>query len=265
MKIKSRNLLATVIIVNYNNAKFITPCLKSIFNQKYKKIEIIVVDDQSTDNSIKILKKFQKKIKIIKTDKKIGKGSFNQMYGYLCGLKRSNGHVVFFLDSDDYFKKDKIYKIMNDFKKNKELKIIYDLPIKKFLNKEVKIYNKNISSKNYWPYIPPTSCIAIKKKELIKIYNLVNFKLFPDIWLDFRIGIVAKYIWNDLNIKNEHLTYYRQSEQNISSNFVFLSSNWWKRRKEAHSYMKYFLLKNKIKYKKNYDYFITSIVNFFIL
>ena len=165
MKIKSRNLLATVIIVNYNNAKFITPCLKSIFNQKYKKIEIIVVDDQSTDNSIKILKKFQKKIKIIKTDKKIGKGSFNQMYGYLCGLKRSNGHVVFFLDSDDYFKKDKIYKIMNDFKKNKELKIIYDLPIKKFLNKEVKIYNKNISSKNYWPYIPPTSCIAIKKKE----------------------------------------------------------------------------------------------------
>ena len=123
---------------------------------------------------------------------------------------------------------------------------------------------KNISSKNYWPYIPPTSCIAIKKKELIKIYNLVNFKMFPDIWLDFRIGIVAKYIWDDLNIKNEHLTYYRQSEKNISSNFVFLSSNWWKRRKEAHAYMMYFFLKNKIKYKKNYDYFITSIVNFFI-
>lgn len=264
MKIKSSHLLATVIIVNYNNAKYIIPCLESIFNQKYKKIEIIVVDDQSTDNSIEILKKFQKKIKIIRTDKKIGKGSFNQMYGYLCGLKRSNGHVVFFLDSDDYFKRNKIYKIMSDFKKNKKLRIIYDLPIKKFLNKKVKIYNKNISSNNYWPYIPPTSCIAIKRTELIKIYNLVNFKMFPDIWLDFRIGIVAKYIWDDLNIKNEHLTYYRQSEKNISSNFVFLSSNWWKRRKEAHAYMMYFFLKNKIKYKKNYDYFITSIVNFFI-
>ena len=64
MKIKTSNLLATVIIVNFNNAKFITPCLESIFKQNYNKIEIIVVDDQSTDNSIDILKRFKKKIKI---------------------------------------------------------------------------------------------------------------------------------------------------------------------------------------------------------
>ena len=264
MKIKTSNLLATVIIVNFNNAKFIAPCLESIFKQNYNKIEIIVVDDQSTDNSIEILKRFKKKIKIIKTKKKIGKGSFNQMYAYLCGFKKSYGEVIFFLDSDDYFVKNKMSKIMKDFEKNKNLKIIFDLPIKKFEKKKIKIYNRNISFKNYWPYIPPTSCISIKRKYFMKIFNLVNFKYFPNIWLDFRVGIVAKHIWKNLSVKNEHLTYYRQTKKNISSNFIFLTSNWWKRRKEAHSYVEYFFLKNKIKYKKNYDHFLTSIIYFFI-
>ena len=65
-----KNLLATIIIVNFNNKKYLLKCLKSIFKQKYKKIEIIVVDDQSTDDSIKLLYKIKNKIKIIKTKKK---------------------------------------------------------------------------------------------------------------------------------------------------------------------------------------------------
>ena len=264
MKIKTNKLLATVIIVNFNNARFITPCLQSIFRQNYKKIEIIFVDDQSTDKSMEVIKKFKKKIKIMQTDKKMGKGSFNQTYAFLCGFNKSKGDVVFFLDSDDYFAKNKVKKIINDFEKNNKYKIIFDLPIKKFFKKEIKINKKNLSFRNYWTYIPPTSCISIRRKYLSKIFKLVDTKLFPDIWLDFRIGIVAKYIWNNLNIKSEHLTYYRQLETNISSNFNFLSVNWWRRRKEAHSYIKFFFIKNKIRYIKNYDYFITTIVNFFI-
>ena len=55
-------LTATILIANYNNAKFIKKCLTSILNQSHKKIEIIVIDDCSTDNSIQVLKKFKKKI-----------------------------------------------------------------------------------------------------------------------------------------------------------------------------------------------------------
>ena len=83
-----RNLLATIIVVNFNNKKYLPKCLKSIFLQKYKKIEIIVVDDQSTDDSIKLLNKIKNKIKIIKTkgdkiqhlsfDKIEGKGFFTK-------------------------------------------------------------------------------------------------------------------------------------------------------------------------------------------
>ena len=129
---------------------------------------------------------------------------------------------------------------------NKNKKIIFDLPIKKFSKKEVKVYNKIFLNNNYWPYIPPTSCISIKRDYFNKLFHLINFKFYPDIWLDFRIGIVAKYILKDLIILNNHLTYYRQTNTNVSSNFKHMSFNWWKRRKEAHSYIKYFFSKNNI-------------------
>ena len=52
MKIEISNSLATVLIANYNNSKCIEKCLTSVINQNYKKIEIIVVDDNSSDNSL---------------------------------------------------------------------------------------------------------------------------------------------------------------------------------------------------------------------
>ena len=57
---------ASVIVINYNNAKYIDKCIKSLISQSYKNIEIIFVDDNSNDNSLTIVKKYKKKIKIIK-------------------------------------------------------------------------------------------------------------------------------------------------------------------------------------------------------
>ena len=69
MKIQ-QNKLASIIIVNFNNSKLLNECLNSALNQTYKYKEIIVVDDYSTDNSLKILNKYKKKIKVIKNKKK---------------------------------------------------------------------------------------------------------------------------------------------------------------------------------------------------
>ena len=55
------NPLASIIIANYNNAVYLEKCVGSILQQNYKKIEIIVVDDNSKDNSLKILKLYKKK------------------------------------------------------------------------------------------------------------------------------------------------------------------------------------------------------------
>ena len=82
--------------------------------------------------------------------------------------------------------------------------------------------------------------------------------------MDFRLAIYLIYIKKNFFVLEKNLTFYRQSTNTVSSKFQFLSNSWWERRKQAHNYVKYFLKKNKIDYKKNLDYFLTSIVNKFL-
>ena len=61
--------LASIIVVNYNNAKYLKYSISSAINQSYKNKEVIVVDDKSTDNSIKVLNSYKDKIKVIRIKK----------------------------------------------------------------------------------------------------------------------------------------------------------------------------------------------------
>jgi glycosyltransferase involved in cell wall biosynthesis len=142
MKIKNSNLKASVLVANYNNSKFIDKCIKSIINQTYNNIEIIFIDDRSTDNSLKVAKKYSHKIKLISQKKKSGIGCYDQISTYYEGFKKSTGDIIFFLDSDDYFRKEKISILMNKFKNDAKIDILNDLPIKKFIKKTLFIKRK---------------------------------------------------------------------------------------------------------------------------
>ena len=262
-KVKLKNLKASVLITNYNNDKYIKNCVSSLLKQTYKNIEIIFHDDYSSDSSIKIIKNY-KKIKVIKNKKRSNVGSFNQIKGYKRAFKKSTGDIIFFLDSDDFYKFNKIKKIVKIFKNNTNISTIFDLPIFYYTKKKIYKKIKNPILENYWPYIAPQSCISMRREEFKKVLNKINFNLFSDILMDFRIALYTKQISNNSTIINENLTYYRQSPKMVSSKFKFLSAPWWKRRKQAHNYVKYFFKKNNILYQKNLDYFLTFMVNLFI-
>ena len=254
---------ASVIIINYNNAKYVDQCIRSILLQSYKNFEIIFVDDNSQDNSLEVIKKYKKKIRIVKKKNKIGKGSYDQMFGFFEGFKKSKGEIIFFLDSDDFFHKNKLLSVMNKYNKNKNCKILYDLPIKKFNNSSTYVKLKKFYLLgNFWPYFVPTSCISIRRNFFLKLFKKINFKLFPNIWFDFRVGLSGIYLYNQYNFVDKNLTYYRQINNNISSNFKHLSKNWWMRRLEAHNFVKFFFKKHKIKYKKNFDFYLTYFMNY---
>ena len=89
----------------------------------------MIFDDKSTDRSLKILEPYNNKIKIIKNKKKKFKsGPLNQIYGILKLFKKSKGEIIFLLDGDDSFKKNKLSFIFNLFKKNKNLDFVQDVP-----------------------------------------------------------------------------------------------------------------------------------------
>ena len=108
--------LVSVIVPVYNMEKYLEKCLKSIIDQTYKKIEIIIVNDGSTDSSIEICNKFKEndnRIKII-TKKNAGLGMARNT-----GLENANGEYVYFIDSDDYIEETLIednIKLIKEYK-----------------------------------------------------------------------------------------------------------------------------------------------------
>ena len=253
---------ASIVIANYNNSNFIEECINSLKSQTYKDIEIIFFDDNSKDNSINVIEKFSN-IKILQNKTQTKYGSLNQINAFKKSIEISTGDIIFFLDSDDYFKKDKIEKIINFFLKNNEKKIVFDFPIILKKNKKINIKKKNNFFNTYWGYIHPTSCISIRKEFINELFeNIVNEK-FTDIWLDLRILLFSKYI-NKYNVIEENLTFYRQYEGNVSSKFKKFNKFWWKRRSQAHDYFFNLMKLNNINTKKNLDFYVTKLVNKFI-
>ena len=100
----------SVIVPIYNTAKYLENCLDSIVNQTHKELEIILVDDGSTDESGKIADTYTKKDKRIKV---IHQKNAGQSAARNHGLKSVTGDYVSFIDSDDFITSDTLEKLYN--------------------------------------------------------------------------------------------------------------------------------------------------------
>jgi glycosyltransferase involved in cell wall biosynthesis len=90
--------LVSVIIPTYNRASFLTHAIESVLRQTYKNIEIIVVDDGSTDNTKVVIDSFKGKVQYIFTENNKGPAHARNT-----GMKAANGKYIAFLDSDDEY------------------------------------------------------------------------------------------------------------------------------------------------------------------
>ena len=114
----------SIIIPMYNSEKYITKCIDSIIESKCNSYEIIIIDDNSTDNSVELCRKYNNKnIKIITN---VGSGVSSARN---TGIKESIGEYIIFIDSDDYITKDIMSYIDGITKENK-----YDIFISRFLS-----------------------------------------------------------------------------------------------------------------------------------
>lgn len=95
--------LISVIVPVYNVEKYLSRCLESLVNQSYDNIEIIVVDDGSTDNSPQIIKKFLNKNDNMRVITQVNQGV---SVARNTGLKNAKGKYIMFTDGDDYVDKD---------------------------------------------------------------------------------------------------------------------------------------------------------------
>lgn len=109
----SDNSKVSIIIPIYNAMSIISNCVDSILNQTYSNIEVLLVDDGSTDDSKKICRDYEKKDKRVKYLYK-NNGGVSSARNY--GIKHANGEFVFFIDADDYLDINAIESLLNAYK-----------------------------------------------------------------------------------------------------------------------------------------------------
>lgn len=162
--------LVSILVPIYNGSFYIKNCINALLNQSYKKIEIIIANDCSTDDTFLKIKKFKdKRIKIINNKKNIGVAeTLNR------ALKLSKGEFIALNDIDDVSAIDRIEKQLKFLKKNKRIHLVAS-------SIKIKKYKKNIKKR-----------IIYHKGNLLKFYNIFNNYFTPSTFF-FKREIYEKY------------------------------------------------------------------------
>lgn len=120
--------LVSVIIPNYNHAQFLEQRIESVLNQTYSNIEVIILDDCSTDQSLEIIEKYSKsdsRIRVILNEKNSG-SPFKQ---WKKGIDNARGELVWIAESDDHCDNNMLECLLEFFDKNSATGIAYAMSI----------------------------------------------------------------------------------------------------------------------------------------
>ncbi|MDR2772544.1 MAG: glycosyltransferase [Elusimicrobiota bacterium] len=208
----NNSYLISIIVPVYNVEKYLSQCLENLIFQTYKNLEIIIVDDGSTDNSCLIYKQYasnDNRIKIIKQEN-MGLAEARNV-----GVKQAQGEYIHFMDSDDYINLDYYEKMINAaVNSNADMtcsgfslsgKINPDLDVKfasSFIvsNIDDKIHITDIANL-------PSACRYLFRKNFLNSFNLVFEKgrLCEDIMFTYS----AAYYSNKIAVVSNAVYFYR--------------------------------------------------------
>lgn len=206
----------SIITACYNSEKTISRTIESILNQTYQDIELIVIDGDSSDDTLEKLNNYSKNISFMISERD------NGIYDALNkGLKQSNGDIIAFLHSDDFYPNNKILEnVINQFKINDKVDIVLgDIA---FIDNN-KNFKRFYSGENFnfnYGIMPPHPSTFIKKKYYNSYGNFnLKYKIASDYDLLFRFIILNK---AGIRYSNNILVYMKpggKSNKNIYSIF----------------------------------------------
>lgn len=213
----------SVIMPVYNGEKYIKQAINSVFNQSYKDIELIIVDDGSTDSTSVMIHK------IIEDNKHFDIKYFNQenkgpSIARNVGIKNAKGKYIALLDSDDYYHRDKIYEHVKYLLENPSIDIVYgDLTIvnsegeiQNLLKAEMPSDNRNLflASMLFRQFIPGPATLVGKRECFINtpynpdIIHAEDYDLTIRLAMKYKFAYVPGGIYycrrHNMNLSNNH-------------------------------------------------------------
>lgn len=159
----NKSPLISVVIPSFNSEKYIEDTINSVLNQSYRIFEIIVVDDESTDNTFTYVQKLaadDERIKFYRIQHS-GRPSVPRNYG----VKKSSGSLIAFLDSDDLWTKEKLRYQLEYLINHPEISFVYSMS---YSFGEVNLFSDR------YELLPLPFRAARNKRELIYIGNTIT-------------------------------------------------------------------------------------------
>lgn len=139
--------LISVVIPTYNDAHYLKDCLNDLLEQTYTNFEVLIVNDGSTDNTVKIVEEYSKKDQRFKLFTKQNGGTGSALnYGF----DRAEGEFGTWISSDDRKNKDYLEVLVNCLKQNRDVEFAVSAFFSEYLNKNVRaVVSDPLSPKSY--------------------------------------------------------------------------------------------------------------------
>ena len=214
MRLNSHNPLVSVVLASYNGEKYIEEQIKSILQQTYSPIELIIADDASTDNTVSIIRQFQASHSCIK----LFTSKCNEGYikNFEKGMSMATGEYIALSDQDDIWEEEKLCRLMEEIG-NHELiysdsLLIYDNGVS--MNKKLSDVKRLVDFDDCLCYTiggsVPGHAMLISQRLITQCYPFP-----PGIPHDYWIGFVATFR-GTMKFIPEALVRYRQHYNNIA-------------------------------------------------
>lgn len=210
----------SIVIPTFNQSQFLEVALKSVFRQTFKSFEVIIIDNNSKDSTKEVIKKYKDKIIFKKiSNKGIIAKSRN------LGIRTAKGKWIAFLDSDDWWVKNKLKICYDIIKKRNKVDLIYhDL---KIVSNENSLFNlrKIKGRKLKKPIIidllingnPISNSSVVVKKELLKKVGLINEDKKFIAAEDYNTWLKISKVTNNFYYLPYCLGYYLKHTNNLSN------------------------------------------------
>jgi glycosyltransferase involved in cell wall biosynthesis len=221
----SRPVTTSVLLNTWNHARYIEDCIESLLVQTVLPTEIIVYDDGSEDDTVSRLRQYSSRITLIEGKALSLPSHLRQANAVQTAFGRSTGQLVFLLDGDDRFKRNKIECYVAAYAERRDAALI-QAPMDK-IDAHGRILGSNVEPRKHViehlneiyrqqdvDFYYPTSALAFSRSYLENVLPL-DFSDGCALWIDTRLSIVAPYYGRVLTLP-ETLTEWRRHSESDS-------------------------------------------------
>lgn len=201
----------SVVIPTYNKAQSLKKAIESVLNQTYQNLEVIVIDDGSTDETKEVVKSFKDPRIIYFWKKNKGPASARNM-----GIKRAKGKYIAFLDSDDLWLKEKLEKQIDFMERNPETGLLgtgcYEVTDKgKAIGKKIFPRKNKVLQKDLIKYNPFIQSSIMTKREVFDKVGLYDEKFRESEDYELWLRLAEYYKIGNLPVPLVMKRYYQES------------------------------------------------------